>query len=166
MKCYFILNHESNPDARYGVKRRIIRIFLGLLRAPPKTLFFGKLSVFEIVESSGCFYFPVLLEWSADLQGTLPIFSLLIRGDEALEGILRCFGGLSFQEGIAVHIVDQVAEAVVLTRSFQSDAADVVHSHLLHAPEDVFHSHSDPPHSFVEALIGFAQRIIAVGFAH
>ena len=77
-------------------------------------------------------------------------------------GILR----LSFQEGIAVHIVDQVAEAVVLTRSFQSDAADVVHSHLLHSPEDVFHSHSDPAHSFVEALIGFAQRIIAVGFAH
>ena len=81
------------------------------------------------------------------MQGTLPIFALLIRGDEALEGISRCFGGLSFQEGIAVHIVDQVAEAVVLTRSFQSDAADVVHSHLLHSPEDVFHSHSDLAHA-------------------
>ena len=54
----------------------------------------------------------------------------------------------------------------MLARSFQSDAADVVHSHLLHAPEDVFHSHSDPAHSFVEALIGFAQRIVAVGVAH
>ena len=86
--------------------------------------------------------------------------------DEALEGILRCFGGLSFQERIAVHIVDQVAEVVALTRSFQSDAADVVHSHLLHSPEDVFHSHSDLAHSFVEGLISFAQWLVAIGFAH
>jgi hypothetical protein len=54
----------------------------------------------------------------------------------------------------------------VLTRSFQSDAANEVHPELFHAPEDVLHSHSDPTHSFVELLIGITQGLIAVGFAH
>jgi hypothetical protein len=48
----------------------------------------------------------------------------------------------------------------------QTDATHHIHAHLLHAPEDVVHSHSDPAHSFVEALIGFAQWIVAVGFAY
>ena len=54
----------------------------------------------------------------------------------------------------------------MLARSLQADATHHIHAHLLPAPEDLFHSHSDPAHSFVEALIGFAQRIIAVGFEH
>ena len=73
---------------------------------------------------------------------------------------------LAFQEGIAVHIVDHVAEAVVLTRSFQSDAANEIHPELFHPPEDVLHSYSDPTHSFVELLIGITQGLVAVGFAH
>ena len=50
-------------------------------------------------------------------------------------GVLLYSGDLSFKEGIAVHIVDHVAEAVVLARSFQADPSDVVHPHLLHSPE-------------------------------
>ena len=43
------------------------------------------------------------------------------------------------QAGVAVHIVNQVAEVVVLGGSFEPDAAAEVRSHLRHAREDVFY---------------------------
>ena len=52
-----------------------------------------------------------------------------------------CYSPSMRQAGVTVHVVDQVAEVVVLGGPFQTNAAAYIRSHLRHASEDMFHSH-------------------------
>ena len=79
---------------------------------------------------------------------------------------LRALPPSTRQAGVAVHIADQVAEVVVLGGSFEPDAAAEVRSHLRHAREDMFHSHSHPADGVVALLLRFAERARSGGFAH
>ena len=79
------------------------------------------------------------------------------------------YGALSFsagQAGIAVHVVNQVAQMVVLCGSFQPDAPTPVGSHLRHPREDVLHSHSHPADRMFGLLLLFTQRMPPRRFAH
>ena len=79
---------------------------------------------------------------------------------------LRALPPSKRQAGVAVHIVNQVAEVVVLGGSFEPDAPAEVRSHLRHSREDVFYSHSHPADGVVGLLLGFAERVRSGGFAH
>lgn len=59
------------------------------------------------------------------------------------------------QTGIAVHVVNQVVEVVVLRGSFQPDAPTPVGSHLRHPCEDMLHPHSHPADGVVGLLFLF-----------
>ena len=79
--------------------------------------------------------------------------------------ILGALPASTGQAGVAVHIVNQVAEVVVLGGSFEPDAAAEVRSHLRHPREDVFHSHPHPADGVIGLLLGFAERVRSGGFA-
>lgn len=70
------------------------------------------------------------------------------------------------QAGIAIHVIDQVAQVVVLRRPFQPDASTPVATHLRHSCEDVLHPHSQTADAVVGLLLGFAQGMASRAFAH
>ena len=78
---------------------------------------------------------------------------------------LRALPPSTRQAGVAVHIVNQVAEVVVLGGSFEPDAPAEVRSHLRHPREDVFHSHPHPADGVVALPLLFAERVRSGGFA-
>ena len=88
-------------------------------------------------------------------------------------GLLTDFGDVwgallasTGEAGVAIHIVYQVAQVVVLGGSFEPDAPAEVCSHLRHPREDVFYSHSHPADGVVALLLGFAEWVRSGGFAH
>jgi len=83
-------------------------------------------------------------------------------------GLLSPFSGLSgrsaAQEGIAVHIVNEVAESVVLPGPSQADGSQPVHRHLGHSSEDMLTANTDTTPEFVRRLLFFAERVAPPGF--
>ena len=77
-----------------------------------------------------------------------------------------CFFWLAFQEGVAIHIIDQITKTVVLTRSSELDTSDIIHSVLFHPSKDAFNTDSYSAHSSIKLFICFAQQVITMGFSH
>ena len=58
-------------------------------------------------------------------------------------------GGLTAEEGIAIHIVNEIAQGIVLIGSDKSYGLQSMHGHLAHACEDVFTTNADTAAHFV-----------------
>ena len=69
---------------------------------------------------------------------------------------------LSEEEGIAIHIVNEVTEGIVLIGSDESDRSQSVHGHLAHASKNVFAAHSDTAAHFIGNKLFFTERTITV----
>jgi hypothetical protein len=73
---------------------------------------------------------------------------------------------LSREEGVAVHVVDEIGEVVVACCSLQADAPTEVRAHLRHASEYVLDPHANPADPVIARHFLDGQRVIARGFAH